>query len=95
MQFFERLSRRVNEANFGWRALRLLARRSLHFFTHGNTPITRLPDYLETHVRKLAKEIQVQETGLKFVFVFFFFFFDFVKFFLLRYMDFKTWCNFT
>nr|CAG4636859.1 EOG090X0324 [Ceriodaphnia reticulata] len=50
--------KRVNEANFGWRALRLLARRSLHFFTHGNTPITRLPDYLETHVRKLAKDMQ-------------------------------------
>ena len=54
------LYRRVNEANFGWRALRLLARRSLHFFTHGNTPITRLPDYLETHVRKLAKDMQVK-----------------------------------
>nr|CAG4646899.1 EOG090X0324 [Megafenestra aurita] len=50
--------KRVNEANFGWRALRLLARRSLHFFTHGNTPITKLPDYLETHVRKLAKDLQ-------------------------------------
>lgn len=60
--------RRVNEANFGWRALRLLARRSLHFFTHGNTPITKLPDYLETHVRKLAKDLQVQETvQLKFL----------------------------
>merc|ERR1740128_1528718 len=51
--------KRVNEANFGWRALRLLARRSLHFFTHGNTPITRLPDDLETHVKKLAKDMQV------------------------------------
>ena len=51
--------RRINDANFGWRALRLLARRSPHFFTHGNTPITRLPDYLETHVKKLATEFQV------------------------------------
>nr|CAG4647752.1 EOG090X0324 [Moina brachiata] len=51
--------KRVNDANFGWRALRLLARRSLHFFTHGNTPITKLPDYLETHVKKLAKDIQL------------------------------------
>nr|CAG4648545.1 EOG090X0324 [Polyphemus pediculus] len=51
--------KRVNEGNFGWRALRLLARRSLHFFTHGNTPITRLPDYLETHVKKLAKDMQM------------------------------------
>nr|CAG4641545.1 EOG090X0324 [Eurycercus lamellatus] len=50
--------KRVNEANFGWRALRLLSRRSSHFFTHGNTPITRLPDYLETHVKKLAKDMQ-------------------------------------
>jgi len=51
--------KRINNANFGWRALRLLARRSPHFFTHGNTPITRLPDYLETHVKKLAKDFQV------------------------------------
>lgn len=55
--------KRVNEGNFGWRALRLLARRSLHFFTHGNTPITRLPDYLETHVKKLAKDMQVANTA--------------------------------
>ncbi|XP_046459748.1 THO complex subunit 1-like isoform X1 [Daphnia pulex] len=56
--------KRVSEANFGWRALRLLARRSLHFFTHGNTPITRLPDYLETHVRKLAKDMQQSANAL-------------------------------
>nr|CAG4649179.1 EOG090X0324 [Scapholeberis mucronata] len=57
--------KRVNEANFGWRALRLLARRSLHFFTHGNTPITKLPDYLETHVRKLAKDMQQTANALQ------------------------------
>nr|CAG4643082.1 EOG090X0324 [Ilyocryptus agilis] len=59
----EQLDPRVNEANFGWRALRLLARRSSHFFTHGNTPITRLPDYLETHVKKLAKDMQSTSTA--------------------------------
>ncbi|KAF9407075.1 hypothetical protein HW555_012780 [Spodoptera exigua] len=33
-------------AGWGWRALRLLARRSPHFFVHTNNPIGRLPDYL-------------------------------------------------
>lgn len=51
--------RRVNEGNFGWRALRLLSRRSSHFFTHGNTTIARLPEYLETHVKRLAATMQV------------------------------------
>lgn len=36
---------------WGWRALRLLARRSPHFFVHTNNPIGRLPDYLDDMVR--------------------------------------------
>nr|CAG4638322.1 EOG090X0324 [Cyclestheria hislopi] len=55
--------KRINDANFGWRALRLLARRSLHFFTHGNSPITRLPDYLESHVKKMAKDSQIKSSS--------------------------------
>nr|CAG4640713.1 EOG090X0324 [Eulimnadia texana] len=49
--------KRVNDPNFGWRALRLLARRSPHFFTPANTSITRLPDYLENLVKKVAKDM--------------------------------------
>lgn len=48
--------RRVNDGNFGWRALRLLARRSPHFFTHSNNPINKLPDFLEIMIKKIAKD---------------------------------------
>ena len=46
----------MNDGNFGWRALRLLARRSPHFFTHSNNPINKLPEYLETMIKKIAKD---------------------------------------
>lgn len=36
--------------------MRLLARRSPHFFVHGNNPINRLPEYLETMIKKIAKD---------------------------------------
>ncbi|CAK9799633.1 THO complex subunit 1 [Anthophora quadrimaculata] len=48
--------KKVNDGNFGWRALRLLARRSPHFFVHGNYPINKLPEYLETMIKKIAKD---------------------------------------
>ncbi|XP_058804258.1 THO complex subunit 1 isoform X2 [Phymastichus coffea] len=48
--------KKVNDGNFGWRALRLLAKRSPHFFVHGNYPITRLPEYLEIMIKKIAKD---------------------------------------
>ncbi|KAF5279274.1 hypothetical protein FQR65_LT15445 [Abscondita terminalis] len=46
----------LKDGNFGWRALRLLARRSPHFFTYSNNPINQLPDYLEMMVRKIAAD---------------------------------------
>uniref|UniRef100_A0A1B6EI84 Death domain-containing protein n=1 Tax=Cuerna arida TaxID=1464854 RepID=A0A1B6EI84_9HEMI len=46
----------VNDGNFGWRALRLLALQSSHFFTHSNNPINKLPEYLEAMIKKIAKE---------------------------------------
>ncbi|XP_054285529.1 THO complex subunit 1-like [Macrosteles quadrilineatus] len=46
----------VNDGNFGWRALRLLALQSTHFFTHSNNPINKLPEYLEAMIKKIAKE---------------------------------------
>ncbi|XP_075979024.1 THO complex 1-like protein Hpr1 isoform X2 [Anticarsia gemmatalis] len=43
---------------WGWRALRLLARRSPHFFVHTNNPIGRLPDYLNAMVERVTREVQ-------------------------------------
>ena len=54
---FKRL---VNDSNFGWRGLRLLANRSPHFFTHSASPIATLPEYLTTMIKKLAKELPVR-----------------------------------
>ncbi|XP_012262168.2 THO complex subunit 1 [Athalia rosae] len=48
--------KKVNDGSFGWRALRLLARRSPHFFVHGNYPINKLPEYLEAMIKKIAKD---------------------------------------
>lgn len=50
--------KKVNDGNFGWRALRLLARRSPQFFTYSNSPIAKLPDYLEVMIKKIAKDKQ-------------------------------------
>lgn len=60
--------RKVNDGNFGWRALRLLARRSPHFFVHGNYPINKLPEYLETMIKKIAKDRPVSITLLFYYF---------------------------
>lgn len=49
-------SRTVKDGNFGWRALRLLALQFSHFFTHNNNQINKLPEYLESMIRKIAKE---------------------------------------
>ncbi|RVE52319.1 hypothetical protein evm_002957 [Chilo suppressalis] len=46
----DRDARRTSCGGWGWRALRLLARRSPHFFVHTNNPIGRLPDYLDDMV---------------------------------------------
>ncbi len=51
----EKEYRKVNDGSWGWRALRLLAKKSPHFFTYGNHPIAKLPDYLEQMLRKMAK----------------------------------------
>ncbi|XP_042229882.1 THO complex subunit 1-like isoform X2 [Homarus americanus] len=53
----------VNDSNFGWRGLRLLACRSPHFFTHSASPIATLPEYLTTMIKKLAKELPSQLTA--------------------------------
>ncbi|XP_050421728.1 THO complex subunit 1 isoform X2 [Adelges cooleyi] len=51
--------RKVNDGNFGWRALRLLARKSPHFFAQSNNPIHKLSEYLEIMIKKtMSKEKQ-------------------------------------
>ncbi|XP_073947578.1 THO complex 1-like protein Hpr1 [Choristoneura fumiferana] len=53
----EGAARRTASGSWGWRALRLLARRSPHFFIHTNTPIGRLPDYLDDMVKRVTREV--------------------------------------
>ena len=51
----------VNNHNFQWKALRLLARRSNHFFTPSQTPFKALPAYLSSVVDQLGKEFNKSE----------------------------------
>lgn len=51
----------VNQSNFQWKALRLLARRSHHFFTPSQTPFKALPAYLSTVIGQLGKEFNKPE----------------------------------
>ncbi|XP_063779639.1 THO complex subunit 1 [Pseudophryne corroboree] len=55
----------VNNSNYGWRALRLLARRSPHFFQPTNQQFRSLPEYLENMVIKLAKELPPPSEEIK------------------------------
>ncbi|KAM7435596.1 THO complex subunit 1 [Porites harrisoni] len=47
----------VKKSNYGWRALRLLARRSHHFFQPSTNPFKTLPEYLDSVVHQLAQEL--------------------------------------
>merc|ERR1712029_967745 len=47
-QQVEEAYRKVHDGQWGWRALRLLAKKSPYFFTYGNAPIGTLPKYLTT-----------------------------------------------
>lgn len=59
----EETYKKVNDGSWGWRALRLMSRRSSHFFTHGNNPIAKLNVYLETMLDKMSKEMPGIATG--------------------------------
>lgn len=52
----------INNQNFQWRALRLLARRSPHFFLHTNQPAIPVNTYLEQMISKVAKEMPANGT---------------------------------
>ncbi|XP_062589734.1 THO complex subunit 1-like [Saccostrea cucullata] len=54
---FEEQYKVVNNAVFQWKSLRLLARRSPHFFGLNNTPAMPLPQYLEVMLNKIAQEL--------------------------------------
>ena len=42
--------------------MRLLAKKTPHFFTYGNHPIAKLPDYLDSMIRKIVKESSFQDS---------------------------------
>ncbi|XP_059175712.1 THO complex subunit 1-like [Physella acuta] len=50
----------INQQNFQWKAYRLLARSSPHFFVHTNTPGLPITVHLKDIVDKMAKEINPQ-----------------------------------
>ena len=54
--------KKINNGEWGWRALRLMSRRSTHFFISSNNPIGRLPDYLASMLGKMAKELPKDDT---------------------------------
>ncbi|XP_028399436.1 THO complex subunit 1-like [Dendronephthya gigantea] len=47
----------VNDPKFGWRALRLLSRRSQHFFQSSTNPFKTLPQYLDLAIQQLGQEL--------------------------------------
>ncbi|KAJ8713304.1 hypothetical protein PYW07_013674 [Mythimna separata] len=55
---------RTSNGGWGWRALRLLARRSPHFFVHTNNPIGRLPDYLTAMVDRVTREVAANAAAI-------------------------------
>ncbi|EFA08780.1 THO complex subunit 1 [Tribolium castaneum] len=46
----------LKDGNYGWRALRLLAKRSPHFFTYSTVIMNPLSSYLEMMVKKIAHD---------------------------------------
>jgi len=48
----------INNPNFQWKSLRLLARRSHHFFTPSTTPFKVLPDYLKSVIDNISDDIK-------------------------------------
>ena len=49
----------INNGDYGWRSLRLLARRSPYFFAAAQKIPNSLPDYLDTILKKVAGDIPV------------------------------------
>ena len=51
----------VKNSEFGWRALRLLSRRSFNFFTPSNQPFKPLSDYLSYAVSQVARDLAANQ----------------------------------
>ncbi|XP_039284401.1 THO complex subunit 1 isoform X2 [Nilaparvata lugens] len=57
--------KKVNDCNFGWRALRLLARRSPYFFSQSNILIAKMPDFLENMILRISKDKPTESAEVK------------------------------
>ncbi|XP_077868865.1 THO complex subunit 1-like [Saccoglossus kowalevskii] len=55
----------INNSNYAWRALRLLAKKSPHFFQPSTQPCKSIPLYLENMITKLAKEMPAPAEEIK------------------------------
>ncbi|KAL3284462.1 hypothetical protein HHI36_018623 [Cryptolaemus montrouzieri] len=53
----------LKDSNFGWRALRLLARRSPHFFTFSTVIMNQQSSYIEMMVKKIMQEQKFKKDG--------------------------------
>nr|CAH7768225.1 unnamed protein product [Callosobruchus chinensis] len=53
----------IKDGNFGWKSLRLLARRSPYFFTYNNANMNPLSSYLQLAVKKVANEKRGKEVS--------------------------------
>lgn len=51
------------DSSFDWRALRLLARQSPHFFTLNNPPSAKVSDCLEAVSKRIRKEKEEKQSG--------------------------------
>jgi len=57
--------KKINNGQWGWKALRLLAKRSPYFFTYGNSPISKLNIYLETMLKNIYPRQLKAQSGTK------------------------------
>jgi len=57
--------KKINNGQWGWKALRLLAKRSPYFFTYGNNPISKLNIYLETMLKSIYPTQPKTPPGVK------------------------------
>lgn len=62
-EFLEQKPKDKPDSSFDWRALRLLARQSPHFFTlNNNAPSAKVSDCLETVSKRIKKEKEEKQT---------------------------------
>uniref|UniRef100_A0A336KG73 CSON008381 protein n=1 Tax=Culicoides sonorensis TaxID=179676 RepID=A0A336KG73_CULSO len=62
-EFLEQKPKDKPDSSFDWRALRLLARQSPHFFTLNNPPSAKVADCLESVSKRIKKEKEEKQTA--------------------------------